>query len=218
MRTTAIKVFLGTLLAGILPISAVAETKQPKAIASGKQQFEFFAIQEFADHSEGDRLLYLLPLHSLSPLEPSLEFTSLPHFTIELPDNYLQANNPTSYEVTPITPAFKAGLASWQGKNQFGSVQFDGNFDTAAHFTKGKASLSSQTALGLVNLSISLNNQIKPIKAVTGWQTNTPLGSFAVKGNFNEEIAFIGGNAAWNAKTAVGVITVKGNFDQETNF
>ena len=114
--------------------------------------------------------------------------------------------------------AFKAGTTSWQGKSKFGTVKFDGKFDSSAHLTKGKASLSTPAVLGSINLAVDLNNQIKPIKTVTGWQANTPLGSLIVKGNFNEEIVFTGGNAIWNAQTRLGKVSVNGNFDRETNF
>ena len=248
MRLTATKIFLGILLTGIRPIRVLAESSAPESIDSKQTEFEFLTVNYFKvikdergakrtqmrpglakqdtsakhrpncrfDDDLSDRSSAYFQSEFAEDVEIGIN-TALLDLTVELDDNYSRVTNPYSGDLTQKA-AFTAGVVSWQSKNRLGSWKFDGKFDDSARFIQGKAYLSTPTVIGLVELSIYLNNRIKPVKTVTGWRVNTPLGNFAVKGNFNEEIIFTGGNATWNAKTSIASFGVKGNFNRETKF
>ena len=214
MRLTATKVFLGILLTGILPIKVLAESSAPESIDSKQTEFEFLAVNYFKAVDGRSLANFQSGLAEEAGIGINVTLSDL---TVELDDNYFKVIDLYSSDLTQKA-AFTAGVATWQSKNELGSLKFDGKFDDTARFTKGKAYLATPTVIGLVDLSIDLNDRIEPIKTVTGWQANTPLGSLAVKGNFDEEIVFTGANAVWNAKTKLGTVSINGNFDRETNF
>ena len=229
MWLTATKIFLGILLTGILPIKVLAESSASESIDLKQTKFEFLTINDFkvinnepsAPHI-GERYFRRRERSSAYFQSGFAEeagigiYTALSDLTVELDDNYSRVIDLYSGNLTQA--AFKAGVASWQSKNRLGSWKFDAKFDDSARFTKGKFYLATPTVIGLIDLSIDLNDRLEPIETVTGWYADTLLGSFAVNGNFNEEIVFTGANAIWNAKTKLGTVSIKGNFDRQTNF